>query len=184
MPLPHTWITIAFLRGDPHAQRDRLITRFTRGPYVHTEIVLTKGEDTRAYSSFEGVGGLVPCNPKPIASRQWSSVRFPLPPGGYEKVYAHILRIMATAPPYNTQDLWQCCIKMCLPFETDLDCGRPEEWAPRGVFCSQVALLLLRQLARTGIISLPPEQMSLVEATNSRGCSPNTLFSILAPPPA
>lgn len=186
MSLPPTWLAIAFLRGDPHTQRDRMITRFTQGPYVHTEIILAKGDDMRAYSSFEGVGGLVPCTPKSVRAldRQWASVWFPLLPGGYEKAYALILRILATTVPYNTLDLWQCCIKVCLPFEKDLDCGRPEEWAPRGVFCSQVALLFLRQLTRCGTVALSPDQTALVETTNSRGCSPNTLFKILAPPPA
>ena len=182
MPPPHTWIAIAFLRGDTHAQRDRFITRVTRGPYVHTEIVLTKDDDTRSYSAFDGVGGLVPCTTRAKQGSQWSSIRFPLPPGGYERAYALLLRILATNPPYNNQDLWQCCIKVCLPFEQDLDCSKPEEWGPRGVFCSQVALFVLRQLARTGVIPLSQEQTDMVEATNSRGCSPNTLFSILSLP--
>ena len=60
------------------------------------------------------------------------------------------------------------------------DCERPETWRQSGVFCSQVALLLLRAFARHGHIVLPADTRALVEATHSRGCSPNTLFGLLS----
>jgi hypothetical protein len=109
-------------------------------------------------------------------------LRFPLAPGGYERAYALVLQLVSLGLPYNSSDLWLCCIKVALPFKPDLDCERPETWRDGGVFCSQAALLVVRRLARMGVLEpLPQPQRALVESTNSRGCSPNALFSLLAP---
>ena len=179
----HTWLAIAFLRADSHTVHDQLVSGATRGPYVHTEIMLGKGPDVRAYTAFDGLGGFMPCTPSIRAARDasqhWSIVRYKLPPGGYEKAYALILQILAMNLPYNRQDLWQCCIKVCLPFERDLDCEKPETWLPNGVFCSQAALLFLRHMTRIQVITPSERCMARIEATNSRGCSPNTLFHVL-----
>jgi hypothetical protein len=185
-PPTTTWLAIAFLRGDPYVPRDRSIALFTRGPFVHTEVLLGKGEqDVRAYAAFDGVSGFVPSSARHSrhASR-WALVKYPLPPGGYEKVYAWILQMLAAKLPYNQRDLWQCAVKICLPFETDLDCTRPDTWGENGgVFCSQAALLLLRRGVQTGIITLADDKRAKrVEGTNSRGCSPNDLFRILTSP--
>lgn len=178
------WLAIAFLRGDPHTVHDVVVSGATRGPYVHTEIMLGRGSDIRAYTAFEGVSGFTPCTPSVLSrthesGQEWSILKYNLAPGGYEKAYALILELLATNLPYNRRDLWQCCIKVCLPFEQDLDCETPQTWKPHGVFCSQVALLFLRRMTRNGVLSLSHGCTAGIESTNSRGCSPNTLFRVL-----
>lgn len=188
------WLAVAFLRANAHAPRDRFIAGVTRGPFVHTEIILGKdtggvpAADTRAYSAFEGVSGFTPSKSsiqwRNDVSSDWTVLKFQLPPGGYEKAYAVILQVLAMDLPYNSRDLWQCCIRCCLPFEEDLDCEQPDTWKARGgVFCSQVALLLLRRVARMGLIRPPDVTRERIEETNSRGCSPNDLFRILSKDP-
>lgn len=165
--------------------RDRYIASVTRGPFVHVEVVLGKGDtDTRAYAAFDGVSGFMPSNTRYKnrgGGARWTLVKYALPPTGYEKIYALILHILAMNLSYNHRDLWQCVIKTCLPFESDLDCSRPDTWERHGgVFCSQVALLLLRRATRMGVIAPFPDNCTrLIEETNSRGCSPNDLFRIL-----
>ena len=79
---------------------------------------------------------------------------------------------------YNTSDLWQCCIKTLLPFETELDCHKPESWK-NGVFCSQLSLLVLRRLVDESAISIPTPMAHIINNVHSRGCSPNTLYNIV-----
>ena len=171
---------VAFRHALPGSTPDRVISTLTWGPYVHTELWLDRGDGSkpRTYASFRGYSGFTPSvveDPRP-----WKVVRFPLQPGGYERVYAVFLQLIALSLPYNERDLWQCCIQVALPFEADLDCERPETWgALGGVFCSQAALLVLRRLWRAGVVRLPPEQAALVETTHSRGCSPNALYHLL-----
>lgn len=197
MPLPPAcatagpWVGIAFRHAMPELRRDQVISFLTRGPFVHTEVMLMDGHGSvRAYSAFDGISGFTPSRPyhkvgpPTAAPTQWTTLAYPLAPdGGYERAYAIILQVLALALPYNTRDLWQCCFQAALPFEQDLDCAHPRTWAQRGVFCSQVALLLLRRLAREGLIAFPHiATAARVEATNSRGCSPNQLFRLLAAP--
>jgi hypothetical protein len=189
-PAAGTWLAIAFLRGENKVFKDRLITAVTHGPFVHTEVLIGRDGDTlrqaRAYASFEGVSGFTPSKSFRVQrGESWELIKFPLPPGGYEKAYASILQILATDLPYNVRDLWQCCVPVRIPFESDLDCERPETWkATGGVYCSQAALLIVRRLSRLGTVSLTDEAAARVEATNSRGCSPNDLFRLLTAPRA
>ena len=180
------WLGVAFQRAQSSIPRDRVISALTWGPYVHTEILLARQDgDIRSYAAFDGVSGFTPSRNwgkhSHCPAQQWTVIRYPLQPGGYEKVYALVLQLLALNLAYNSRDLWQCCVKVALPFESDLDCERPDTWRPGGVFCSQVALLLIRRLARMGVIRLPDRQARGVEQTNSRGCSPNTLFQMMAP---
>jgi hypothetical protein len=85
---------------------------------------------------------------------------------------------MALQLPYNSRDLWQCCIKIMLPFEKDLDCNNLPSWCKQGVFCSQACLLILRRLAAGGFLHLP-RGVDLAHV-NSRGCSPNSLHALLS----
>ena len=168
--------------------RDRLISGVTRGPFVHTEILLGKGDtgDARAYTAFEGVSGFTPSASEILHKNtglpleKWTVIRYPLETGGYEKAYALVLQILAMDLPYNKSDLWQCCIRLCLPFEADLDCEHPDTWKARGgVFCSQVALLFLRRMNRMGLVPNLETLACQIESANSRGCSPNDLFRML-----
>jgi hypothetical protein len=171
-------LTIAFLRGDPNSANDRLVMDTTGGPFVHTEVLLapTTGRP-RAYSSFAGIGGVVPLAPHAYGP-EWEFVSYPLSQQGFCSLYGMVLAMIAANPPYNSRDLWQCCIPLFLPFEADLDCATPSTWAG-GVFCSQMACLLIRRACRTGHIHVPHTARCTLEADNTRGCSPNALFAIL-----
>lgn len=175
------WIGVAFRHASPHIAKDRMISSLTQGPFVHTEIILGDGKGgMRAYAARDNTSGFCPSNSFNTACgsrHKWTTIRYSLSsPQTYKYVYAIILQLISLALPYNRQDLWQCCVQIALPFEHDLDCQYPETWKASGVFCSQVALLILRRLAREGILPLVPDS---IQAVNSRGCSPNQLFRLL-----
>ena len=173
-------LTVAFLRGNPRNLHDAFVMDGTWGPYVHTEVILTPpAGPARAYSSYDLVGGVVPVVPHAYGP-EWDMVAFPLAPAGFCSVYAMLLAMIAARPPYNRADLWQCCLPFFLPFEADLDCARGDTWQ-RGVFCSQLACLVLRRAAREGCLPASSARRARLEAVNSRGCSPNALFLLLAP---
>jgi hypothetical protein len=179
---PDYHIGVAFLRGNPHSFWERLIMDTTFGPFVHTELFLQKGTDIRFYAATNPArsdqrSGFMPSArlrsmPDPT---QWEIVRFPVTQPCYHAAYALVLQLIAMRLPYNANDLWQCCIRVMLPFENDLDCERPCTWQKSGVFCSQVCLLILRRLSLHGL--LPMRESPLM--VNSRGCSPNHLYAIL-----
>jgi len=187
---PPTFVGVAFLRGKPDALWDRLIMDTTFGPFVHAEFFLQRGEEMRFYTAANLVepgrrpSGFLPSArlrraPDPT---QWSVVRYPVSREAYLLTYSFVLQLIALNLPYNYKDLWQCSLKLFLPFERDLDCARPETWRPSGVFCSQVCLLLLRRLHGHGALpTLPLPAAARLHAVNSRGCSPNALYRLLVP---
>jgi len=172
------WLGVAFYKGSYSSMYDDLVMAATLGTFVHCELLRGRGRSVcQAYSSFNPRGGFIlsPNRPSPA---HWAL--FAIPVDNPRAVHATILSVLALNLPYNSRDLWQCCFKAMLPWETELDCDRPATWQTSGVFCSQVALLLLRAFARRGDITLPADTQALVEATHSRGCSPNTLFWLLS----
>lgn len=172
------WIGVAFERGRIREVNDDLIMAATMGAFVHCELMRGKGQRVfQVYTSFNAAGGFVLSENKPLPP-QWALFVFPVT--NPSAVHATILSVLALNLPYNSTDLWQCCFKAMLAWESELDCERPETWRHSGVFCSQVALLLLRAFARRGHIVLPADTRDLIEATHSRGCSPNTLFWLLS----
>lgn len=178
----HYSIGLAFRRGDLSSFGDRVVMDTTGGPFVHAELFLRKGQNTRFYgtidlgSKHEG-GCFMPT--RRSLPENWHAVSIPVTPGCYKTAYALVLQLISMQLPYNSRDLWQCCIKLMLPFERDLDCLNLEGWRAHGVFCSQVCLLVLRRLAMQGALALPLDVAAKVAATNSRGCSPNNLFQII-----
>lgn len=179
------WIGIAFRYASPRSTRDRVVSALTSGPYVHTEVLLADGKGgLRAYSACDNTSGFSPSSSfdgrKP---NRWTAVRYTFKSDeAFMKAYAFLLHIISLSLPYNKGDLWQCFIQAALPFEADLDCDAPRTWTRTGVFCSQVALLILRKLRRDELISFAgcdETVRHLVEHTNSRGCSPNQLFKML-----
>ena len=184
----NTFVGVAFLRGDPRRMSDQVVMQATWGPFVHSEIFLQRDEDIRFYTACSPLGkGFVPSVRLHGIQTwdNWEIVRVPfVQQGGYEIAYSLILQILAMSLPYNNKDLWQCCVKVMLPFEDDLDCDNLVTWQKSGVFCSQVCLLILRRLARRQAIGLtndssPGRGSAVLENLNSRGCSPNTLYNIL-----
>jgi hypothetical protein len=183
------FVGVAFYRGNPRYLADNFIMQSTGGPFVHTEFLLGKKGDIRFYTACGAPGrrdiqdGFVPTRRMtslPMAS-DWDVVTIPITGGhqGYNRAYAVILRLLALQIPYNYADLWQCCVKLMLPYEKDVQCEDPNSWRSHGVFCSQACLLLVRSLSRNGIIALNPSVALVVDGTNSRGCSPNALHRIL-----
>ncbi len=187
LPINPPWIGIAFRHASPHVTRDKFISVLTKGPFVHTEVLLADGKGgVRAYSACEGSSGFAPSSSfNGSKQNQWTVVRYPFKSNeAFRKAYAFLLQIISMSIPYNSADLWQCFIQAALPFEKDLDCNSPHKWKSSGVFCSQVALLILRKLQQDGLISManPGHDQGLLgmlEHTNSRGCSPNQLFKML-----
>jgi len=176
--MPCACLVVAFLRGDPSRWWDRFVMDGTFGPFVHTEVALTDGRGlVRAYSSFEGVGGVVPVPPGRYGP-EWELVSVPLAEHGFARLYASVLSLISLQIPYNSGDLWQCCVSAFLPYESDIDETRLDSWR-RGVFCSQFACLLLRLGLSQGSVLLPDVPRAHLRAVHSRGCSPNALFRIL-----
>jgi len=154
----------------------------TSGPFVHCELLLGRADKYQAFSSYEFVGGFIPSQ-NVHTHPQWTILRFPLSSrneNALKSAYSIILQTLDLGLPYNYTDLWQCCIKSMLPYENDLDARTPASWSG-GVFCSQAVLLLLRRILQTGgiIHSMHPGIEHAILSTNSRGCSPNCLYSIL-----
>ena len=189
MLTPQYAVGVAFMRGDRRLWGDLIVMNATRGPFVHSEFFIQKGEEYRFYTAANLVhddsrsraGGFTPsCRLKarPPAA-EWDTVRFPVSEKVYLSTYALILQILAMNLPYNDRDLWQCCVKCLLPFEKDLDSNHLATWQPSGVFCSQVCLLLVRRLMLSDSLVTSPDARLHVLATNSRGCSPNALYRLL-----
>lgn len=171
------WIGIAFKTGSFRYLQDDAIMGLTFGEFVHCEVVIGNDENGKAYGAFQGPGGggFMPSDNKHVPP-EWALFTMPLKkPTQTRGVLLHMLTLNL---PYNYADLWQCCISTLLPWETELDCDKPESWR-KGVFCSQAALLVLRRLARMDAIECPSDTRRLLEAFHSRGCSPNALFGLL-----
>ena len=190
MPPPCA-VGVAFMKGDSHLWGDLFVMNATMGPFVHSEFFLQRGRDTRFYTaanlvhddSASPMGGFMPsrrlkANTRP--SDQWVTVSFPVTPEAYLRTYAWVLQILALRLPYNDRDLWQCCIKCLLPFERDLDSTNLSTWLPSGVFCSQVCLLIIRRMVLSNALVTSQGMRTRVLTTNSRGCSPNALYELLA----
>lgn len=183
------FIGVAFFRGNPGRLAESFIMQSTGGPFVHAEFMLGKKGDIRFYTACGAPGrrdvqdGFVPTRRMECLSMasDWDFVTIPIIGGhqGYNRAYAVILRLLALQIPYNYVDLWQCCVKLMLPYEKDVQCDDPNSWRSHGVFCSQACLLLVRNLSRKGIVALHPSVALVVDGTNSRGCSPNALYRIL-----
>lgn len=181
------YVGVAFLRGSPMSWRDSLIMRSTAGPFVHSEFFLQAGTESRFYTSVDVPRDTFPCAIMPTGRRlplsgEWETVRYPVTRSGYCAAYALLLHAMSLPIPYNSRDLWQCAIKLMLPFERDLDFAHPASWTRSGVFCSQLCLLLLRRLVVMGCVPLPAPCASPLLGRNSRGCSPNDLYRLLDAP--
>lgn len=184
MACPGLYVGVAFLRGSPQTWGDTLIMRSTAGPFVHTEFFLQDGGRSRFYTSVDVPPGTFPSAIMPTGTRlplssEWEAVRFPVDRSGYKAAYALMLELISLPIPYNSRDLWQCAVKVMLPFEQDLDFARPATWVRPGVFCSQLCLLLLRRLVAMGHVAPPPASISPLFGRNSRGCSPNDLYRLL-----
>lgn len=176
------YLGIAFRRGSTGNWHDLLVMESTRGPYVHSELFLQRGEKSRFYTSYDASrqpSAITPTSRRLPLPDNWEALRFPVSAQAYKAAYALILQLMTLPIPYNNRDLWQCAIPLILPYERDLDCMAPASWTKGGVFCSQLCLLVLRRLVLQGALSVQPPLTSSLVRTNSRGCSPNALHQLL-----
>lgn len=172
--LKGAWIGVAFAKGNIYKPYDDLIMGATWGNMTHCELLLGKDNVAQAYTSYEGIGFVQSMKDN---FDNWNIIYFPVQ--NHLQSFPFVLRALSANIPYNSKDLWQCCIKTMLPMESELDCNVPELWSQTGVFCSQICLLFLRKFARDKIITCPAQLSTLLENTHSRGCSPNTLFFML-----
>ena len=190
MPLEAPFVGLAFRRGVWSSFDDEVVMQATGGPYVHSEFILGKNlNDMRCYTACSSPNrdktqdGFLPTRhwrSLPPA-QEWEVVGFPLNEGiqGYKRAYAFILHLLSTQIQYNYRDLWQCCVRVMLPIEQDVNSMDPSDWKRNGVFCSQACLLLLRQFSSWDLITLPKPMHALIHTINSRGCSPNRLYTIV-----
>ena len=171
------WIGVAFRRGSYQSIWEAFIMSSTGGPFVHTELLLGCGSHVQAFTSLEGVGGFVQSRNQHNRCN-WVTVGIPVSRQVYERAAGMCREMLPLSMQYNWFDLWQCCVKIMLPYESDLDCHRPSSWQS-GVFCSQLCLLFLRRMAREGAFPFKRQLGAQMEMVNSRGCSPNQLYGIL-----
>lgn len=179
------YVGIAFRRGLTHDWHDVLVMEATRGPFVHTDFFLQRGNSSRFYTSVDSdrrPHAITPTQRRLPLPAHWEAVRFPVSAKGYKIAYALLLQLMSLPIPYNNADLWQCAVPLLLPFERDLDCMDLPSWSAPGVFCSQMCMLLLRRLAMQGIVYTKPQLLHDLLHTNSRGCSPNALHRLVLSP--
>jgi len=180
-------VGVTFRRGCPTDWYDRLVMETTRGPFVHSELLLQDGERMRTYGVMSlphrpNTSAIMPTNRR-LGTQNlhaWETVRFPVRRAAYNAAYAMILQLMTMPIQYNRADLWQCVVPVLLPFESDVDPQQLPSWASTGgVFCSQFCLLALRRLAMRGHLQGQPVLTARLFHGNSRGCSPNSLHDML-----
>lgn len=171
MASPASSVRICFCRATPGNSYERAIEVWTGGPWVHAEIELP---GVGRWSAFDK-----PTEPfcRSLRSSYDYAFEYPLTADAAKSLHAYVLRIIARAPPYNRRDLWQCCVKLFLPLERDLDPHTPETWSR--VFCSQAVVLALKHMLDTRMLEFTPNGDRRVKLLNSRGCSPNSLFRML-----
>lgn len=175
------WIGIAFKTGDWYDPYEAVIMGSTVGQYVHCELVIGDNEKADVYSSYDskqlccGFARSI----EDYTPKRWTLLTHKL--ADTQNAKKQVLQILDKNLPYNKSDLWQCCIKTMLPFESELDCELVDTWKHSGVFCSQMCLLFLRHMARVGDLTTNPHLKHHLESVHSRGCSPNLLFGILSP---
>lgn len=175
------WVGIAFRTGDYTNVYEDVVMAATLGSFVHCELIIGEGKIADVYSSYcEGnklsLGFTRSVNQ--FFPQNWTILVHPLTDTVHAKKLA--LSLLGLNLPYNSRDLWQCCLQAMLPFESELDCDLPESWKPSGVFCSQMCLLFLRHLARVGELQTNITFKHHLESLHSRGCSPNGLYCMLS----
>lgn len=180
---PH-WVGVAFLKGEVLKPYDALIMASTLGRFVHTELLVGQGANCRAYSSYNytDVQSGFTQSINAFDPKNWEILTVPMTSSEHAQALA--LQLLDAQLPYNEHDLWQCCVKAMLPFESEVDCDSVQTWKPRGVFCSQMCLLVLRHLLHCGVFdknAVPSDLQHNLHAVHSRGCSPNMLHALLKP---
>lgn len=173
------WIGVAFKIGSFYNPQDVIIMGSTVGRYVHCELILGKGMTSDVYAAYDGdvPGSGFTRSCEVYDPKDW--VVYSLPANDLTRAKVMSLQLIDAKISYNRKDLWQCCIKAALPFESDLDCDLVDTWKPHGIFCSQMCLLFLRHMARVGDINVNETLKFHLENVHSRGCSPNMLFEII-----
>ncbi len=174
------WVGVAFRNGSMYSPYEAVVMSGTMGPFVHCELILGDGALGDVYASYNDeriTSGF--CRSLDVfESGKWVILKLPVK--SLDKARGLTLRLMDLQIPYNQNDLWQCCIKAILPFETELSCDNADEWKKRGVFCSQMCLLFLRMMQKNGDLDAPDALAHHLSCVHSRGCSPNMLYSILS----
>lgn len=174
------WVGIAFRTGNITSPYDTMIMTGTLGHFVHCELILGRGAEADVFSSYNKdncVSGFVRSMSE-FNPQEWTILT--MPANDTRNARAMSLQLLDLGIPYNAKDLWQCCVKVMLPFETEVDCNNAMEWKQKGVFCSQMCLLFLRKMVQNGDLSVNNVLKHHLETVHSRGCSPNMLYNIIA----
>lgn len=176
--VPH-WVGVAFKRGSMSKAYDVGVMSATMGPYTHTELLIGNGPNALGYTAYiEKNSGFMRSLYNAYDPREWDVWVHPLSDSTEARTYA--LMLSDAKIRYNTSDLWQCCVQVMLPLETELNCDLIDSnWNNRGLFCSQACLLFLRHLTHTGALKVSDTLQHHVNTVHSRGCSPNALHGIV-----
>jgi len=174
------WIGVAFRKGSLSTWFDDMIMVGTLGSFVHCELLLGQDHYADAYSSYcdqETNLGFTRSR-EDFNNKHWVVLSFPL--SDAKKAQALSLSLLDNPIPYNYKDLWQCCLGVALPFEQEIDCTNMEHWK-KGVFCSQMCLLFMRNLHLNDSLKLNHQGYEYnLKHIHSRGCSPNFLYGFLS----
>jgi hypothetical protein len=129
------WVGIAFRTGDMHNLYEDCVMLGTVGKFVHCELIIGDGKIADIYSSYCDSGTISSGFTRSVNTyfpENWVIVTHPMRDTVAAKTLA--LNLLSMNLPYNSHDLWQCCVKTMLPFESEIDCDMPEAWKG-GVFC-------------------------------------------------
>jgi len=174
-----TWIGVAFQRGVFSDWYHDLIMIGTLGSYVHCELLLGDGMYADAFASYYDTNlseGFMRSK-EYYDPREWVVLSYPV--SDLIKAHALCVFLLDAKIPYNTRDLWQCCVGLALPFEQEIDCTQPSHWK-KGVFCSQMCLLFMRYMHLQNNIKINSVCEHHLKHIHSRGCSPNSLYAFLS----
>lgn len=161
-------LCVAFQKGTFTNIYHDVIMGSTWGRFVHCEILF----EGKAYAAYEGISGFMASQERMFPKDKWTVLSLDVL--DREKVHGIILHTLGCNIPYNRHDLWQCVLPGGVYVSAELNYNSPETWT-KGVFCSQVVLLLLKRMLECDCVRMDRQLMAIY----SRSCSPNTLFHVL-----
>ena len=170
---------LAFRRGSPHDDYDNEIMLGINGEIVHCEILVKDGPSLVSFGAWKSASPSFqardPYTWMPHQRRLYSFLELPIPLAKYNTALK-ILQAFCDAQLEYAMG-WYCVLPKCLVPGKDLDPMPPDfrEW--KAVFCSQIALLFLKQCVLKGVLA----RESKILAQDSRCCSPTDLFRLVQP---
>ena len=160
-------ILIAIREGDAKDKTDKDVMFWTRGKFVHAEIVVMKGHIV-SYGAWEGESPSFKARTPTewMPQDQYKFFYVPLSEEKEKHAWAFLERMRNANLQYRLG--WECAIPEMVVrcIENDIDVHQdPSTWGP--IFCSQVVLLFLRKMFVHPLLH-----------THSSHCSPTLLHQI------